>query len=69
MLPVVHTRFTVEQKALLLELFEKPDRPNETQMHATFHARFSDASGPFARQLRLTRPQIKSFMSTEKARR
>ena len=67
--PFVHTRFTAEQKALLLELFENPDRLNETQMHTTFIARFSDASGPYARQLRLSCAQIKSFMSKEKARR
>jgi len=25
--PVVHTRFTTEQRAVLMELFEKPERP------------------------------------------
>ena len=67
--PVVHTRFTAEQKALLVELFERPDRPNETQMFDIFQQRFGQATGAYARQLRLTRAQIKSFMSTEKGRR
>ena len=67
--PVVRTRFTDEQRAMLVELFNKPERPNDTQMHDAFKARFSNANGPYARSLQLTRPQIKSFMSTEKARR
>ena len=67
--PVVHTRFTTEQRAVLMELFEKPERPNDTQMFESFKARFSNADGPYARALRLTRAQIKSFMSTEKGRR
>ena len=67
--PTIHTRFTEEQRALLLELFEKPERPNDAQMHETFKQRFSQAAGPYARGLRLTRAQIKSFMSCEKARR
>ena len=67
--PVVHTRFTTEQRAVLMELFEKPERPNDTQMFESFKARFSNADGPYARVLRLTRAQIKSFMSTEKGRR
>ena len=67
--PVVHTRFTTEQRAVLIELFEKPERPNDTQMFESFKARFSSADGPYARALRLSRAQIKSFMSTEKGRR
>ena len=67
--PVVHTRFTTEQRAVLMELFEKSERPNDTQMFESFKARFSNADGPYARALRLTRAQIKSFMSTEKGRR
>ena len=36
----MHTRFTDEQRAMLIELFEKPKRPNETQMYDIFKARF-----------------------------
>ena len=65
--PVVRTVFTSEQRALLIELFERRDRPNESQMFEIVNERFSYASGMY--DMRLTRTQIKSFMSTEKARR
>ena len=67
--PVLHTRFTQEQRAMLVELFERKDRPNESQMFEMFRSRFCHADGPHARALRLTRSKIKSFMSTEKSRR
>ena len=65
--PVVRTVFTSEQRALLIELFEKRDRPNESQMFEIVNERFSYASDMY--DMRLSRTQIKSFMSTEKARR
>ena len=67
--PTVRTMRTSEQKALLVELFERADRPSDSDKYNIFHARFCNATGPYAREHRLTRVQIKSFMSQEKARR
>ena len=67
--PVVRTRYTPEQKALLLECFDNPQRPNEANAHALFKARFKDRDGPFARSLVMSAAKIKAWYGSEKQRR
>ena len=61
--------FSAEQKALLTEIFDRPDRLTEHAAEAEFKSRFCQRDGPFARENRLNKTQIKSWMSNEKARR
>jgi len=69
--PVVRSVFSAEQKALLTEIFDRPDRLTEHAAEAEFKSRFCQRDGPFARENRLNKTQIKSWMrmSNEKARR
>ena len=68
--PVERSNFTAEQKALLTEIFERPDRISEVAAETEFKNKFcSRKDGPFATKYRLNKVQIKSWMSSEKARR
>ena len=67
--PVVRTRYTAEQKALLLECFDDPQRPNERNAHERFKLRFQSRDGPFARALVMTAAKIKAWYGSEKQRR
>ena len=68
--PVVRTRYTNEQKALLLECFNNPQRPNERNAHELFVLRFKEREGhPFARNLVMAAAKIKAWYSSEKQRR
>jgi hypothetical protein len=67
--PVVRTRYTDEQKALLLECFNNPTRPNERNAHELFKLRFNQRDGPFARSLVMSAAKIKAWYSSEKQRR
>ena len=56
--PVIRTRYTDEQKALLLECFNNPQRPNEANAHELFKFRFKDRDGKFARSLVMSPSKI-----------
>ena len=67
--PTVRTRYTDEQKALLLECFNNPQRPNEANAHTLFKLRFVDRDGKFARSLVMSAAKIKAWYGSEKQRR
>ena len=69
--PADRARYTSEQIAYLLELFDWPrGRLNETQAFALYKRKFSHAAPhAYQRSLRLSRAQIKAWFSSEKAHR
>jgi len=58
--PTVRTHYTDEQKALLLECFDNPTRPNEANAHLLFKQLFKDRDGKFARSLVMSAAKIKA---------
>ena len=65
-----YSRYTAEQRDYLEEIvFRAPERLADDPRFEKFKQKFNKASGPYARALRLTRKQIKSWASSENRNR
>jgi hypothetical protein len=61
---------TAEQRDYLEEIvFRSPERLGDEQRFEKFKLKFNQASGPYARALRLSRKQIKGWASSENRKR
>jgi hypothetical protein len=68
--PVEYTRYTDEQRDYLEEIvFRAQERLGDELRFEKFKLKFNQASGPYARALRLSRKQIKGWASSENRKR
>ena len=68
--PAEYSRYTTEQRNYLEEIvFQSAERLGDEQRFEKFKLKFNQASGPYARALRLSRKQIKGWASSENRKR